>query len=108
MLNGWQQQLDVMVATHAFTPLEKRKPKVMWRGRASDDPRDDVRWDAGARGGVRKRLSSERELAHELHTLPFRKRVLTMLEAPSWVRLMLLPQLHPAMSTPAATAITSL
>lgn len=43
MLNGWQQQLDVIVATHAFTPLEQRKPKVMWRGRAADQPRDEVR-----------------------------------------------------------------
>jgi hypothetical protein len=43
MLNGWPQQLDVIVATHGATPLAERLPKVMWRGRAEDEPRDEVR-----------------------------------------------------------------
>jgi hypothetical protein len=43
MLNGWPQQLDVVVATHGTTPLAERLPKVMWRGRAEDEPRDEVR-----------------------------------------------------------------
>lgn len=43
MLNGWPQQLDVVVATHGATPLAERLPKVMWRGRAEDEPRDEVR-----------------------------------------------------------------
>lgn len=43
MLNGLPQQFDVIVATHGFTPLQHRAPKVMWRGRASDEPRDAVR-----------------------------------------------------------------
>ena len=43
MLNGWAQQFDVIVANHAFRPLEKRQAKIMWRGRASDEPRDEVR-----------------------------------------------------------------
>jgi hypothetical protein len=43
MLNGWAQQFDVIAATHAFRPLTKRKAKIMWRGRASDEPRDEVR-----------------------------------------------------------------
>ncbi len=50
MLNGLPQQLDVITATHAFRPLEKRAHKVMWRGRASDEPRDEVRW--GFRGSM--------------------------------------------------------
>lgn len=43
MLNGWPQQFDLITSTHAFRPLEKRRAKVMWRGRASDEPRDEVR-----------------------------------------------------------------
>jgi hypothetical protein len=43
MLNGWPQQLDVVVATHGATPLAERLPKIMWRGRAEDEPRDEVR-----------------------------------------------------------------
>ena len=43
MLNGWAQQFDVIAASHAFRPLTKRKAKIMWRGRASDEPRDEVR-----------------------------------------------------------------
>jgi hypothetical protein len=43
MLNGWAQQFDVITASHAFRPLTKRKAKIMWRGRASDEPRDEVR-----------------------------------------------------------------
>ena len=46
MLNGLPQQFDVIVATHGSTPLEQRQPKVMWRGRASDEPRDAVRCTA--------------------------------------------------------------
>jgi len=42
MLSGLPQQLDVITATHAFTPLERRLPKVMWRGRATE-PRDEIR-----------------------------------------------------------------
>ncbi len=49
MLNGLPQQLDVIAATHAFNPLKQRAPKVMWRGRASDEPRDEVRCDGAAR-----------------------------------------------------------
>ena len=47
MLNGLPQQLDVIVATHGCTPFEQRRPKVMWRGRASDEPRDAVRCSSG-------------------------------------------------------------
>ena len=43
MINGWPQQADLLAAMHTLRPLGARKPKVMWRGRASPEPRDEVR-----------------------------------------------------------------
>ena len=43
MINGWPQQADLLAAMHTLRPLGARQRKVMWRGRASDEPRDDVR-----------------------------------------------------------------
>jgi hypothetical protein len=43
MINGWPQQADLLVAMHTMRPLDARRRKIMWRGRASDEPRDEVR-----------------------------------------------------------------
>ena len=44
MINGWPQQADLLAAMHTLRPLDARQRKVMWRGRASDEPRDEVRF----------------------------------------------------------------
>lgn len=43
MINGWPQQADVLVAMHALRPVADRKRSIMWRGRATKEPRDEVR-----------------------------------------------------------------
>jgi hypothetical protein len=48
MINGWPQQADLLAAMHTLRPLGARKPKVMWRGRASPEPRDEVRCACGS------------------------------------------------------------